>query len=96
MLKNQLVRSTEQGIYCLLITQVLSGLKGAQLSHVGYEYFSEIAIPFPLSSEQEQIVQQLKHEQRLVVANKELITPYGQMIKTEIAQLWHEDKVKTT
>ena len=69
-------------------SEVLLGLKGAQLPRVGFEYFSSIKIPLPPLLEQQQIVTRIEQEQQLVNSNKELIKIFEQKIKDEINKLW--------
>ena len=71
-------------------TEVLRGLKGAQLPRVGWQYFSKIKIPLPPLETQNQIVARIEKEQALVDANKELITIFDQKIKDKIASVWGE------
>ena len=73
-------------------SEVLQGLKGAQLPRVGYEHFSKIKIPLPRLETQKQIVKQIEKEQGLVNANKELLTIFEQKIKNRIAKVWGEEK----
>lgn len=69
-------------------TEVLKGIKGAQLPRVGYEHFSTIVIPVPPIETQTQIVAQIEKEQSLVNANKQLIAIFEQKIKDRIARVW--------
>jgi len=71
-------------------TEVLRGLKGAQLPRVGWQYFSKIKIPLPSLETQNHIVARIEKEQALVNANKELITIFEQKIKDKIASVWGE------
>lgn len=73
-------------------TEVLKGIKGAQLPRVGYEYFSTLVIPKPPVQIQHQIVSQIEKEQELVNANKQLIEIFEQKIKDRIAKVWGEEK----
>lgn len=68
--------------------EVLSGIKGAQLPRVGFEYFSEIEIPVPHISVQQEIVKRIEEEQALVNSTKKLIEIFEQKIKDEINKLW--------
>lgn len=70
--------------------EVLKGIKGAQLPRVGYPYFSSIKIPFPPIETQNEIVERIEDEQKLVNANKELIEIFKIKIKDRIAKIWGE------
>ena len=52
----------------------------------------KIQIPIPLISEQKEIVAQIEEEQKIVSANKQLITMYEKKIQKCIAQVWGEDE----
>lgn len=71
-------------------SEVLTGLKGAQLPRVGFEHFSDILIPLPSIQEQEGIVKQIEQEQEIINGNKRLIALYEQKIKDEINKLWKQ------
>lgn len=71
-------------------SEVLKGIKGAQLPRVGYEYFTTIIIPKPPLESQDQIVVQIDKERELVNANKQLIEIYEQKIKDRIKKIWGE------
>jgi type I restriction enzyme M protein len=73
-------------------TEVLKGLKGAQLPRVGFEYFSTLLVPLPSFGVQQLIVSGIEQEQNLVNSNKELIKIYEQKIKDEINKLWQPGK----
>ncbi len=49
-----------------------------------------VNIPLPSLNEQKQIVADLEAEQKLIDANKKLITLYQQKIRTKIAEVWGE------
>ena len=73
--------------------EVLTGIKGAQLPRVGFEYLSEIIIPLPPISIQQAIVKRIEEEQELVNGNKELIRIFEGKIKEEIGKLWQSEPV---
>ena len=50
--------------------------------------FATITIPIPTLSVQEEIVSQIKAEQEVIIANKNLITMFEQKIKDKIAEVW--------
>lgn len=70
--------------------EVLKGLKGAQLPRVGYEHFSKILIPLPPKEKQQQIVEQIDQEQKIVKSNQKLIRIFEQKIKDRIGKVWGE------
>lgn len=63
--------------------------KGAYPS-VNTDDLKQSTIPLPLIEEQKQIVADLETEQKLIDANKKLITLYQQKIRTKIAEVWGE------
>lgn len=69
-------------------TQVLKGIKGAQLPRVGFEYISKIKVPFPSSLNQQKIVALIEEEQKLVDPNKKLIELFDGKIKAKITEVW--------
>ncbi len=69
-------------------TQVLKGIKGAQLPRVGFEYISKIKVPLPPISIQKDIILCMEEEQKLVDANKKLIELFDGKIKAKIAEVW--------
>jgi type I restriction enzyme M protein len=69
-------------------TQVLKGIKGAQLPRVGYEYISKIKVPLPPISIQKDIILCIEEEQKLVEANKRLMKIFKEKIKYKIAEVW--------
>ena len=71
-------------------SQVLRGVKGAQLPRVGFEYFSTIQIPLPNLATQQRIVTRIEREQALVQANRELISLFEEKIRARIARVWGE------
>jgi len=70
--------------------KVLSGIKGAQLPRIGWDHFKKIKVPLPPIKIQEQIVTQIISEQKIINANKELITIFENKIKDKIAEVWGE------
>ncbi len=69
-------------------TEILKGLKGAQLPRVGYQYFSNIKVPFPSFEIQQKIAESIEKEQELVNSSKQLIEIFEQKIKDRIAKVW--------
>jgi type I restriction enzyme M protein len=63
---------------------------GATQKFISLGFIRKLQIPLPPLEEQKQIVAQIKREQSLVNANKELIKIYEQKIKDEINKLWEE------
>lgn len=61
---------------------------GAAYNALTIVKLKDVKIPLPPPEEQDQIVAQIKREQRLVNGNRELIEIYEQKIKDEINQLW--------
>lgn len=53
-------------------------------------FIKSLKIPLPTIEEQEEIVNRIEQEQRLVDANKELIKIYEQRIKDEINKVWEK------
>jgi restriction endonuclease S subunit len=72
--------------------KVLNGIKGAQLPRIGWDYFKKIKVPLPPIKIQQQIVTQIEREQKIINANKELITIFESKIKDKIADVWGEKK----
>lgn len=63
---------------------------GVAQFNLSLKQVSELKIALPSVEEQKQIVTQIKREQKLVNANRELIEIYEQKIKDEINRLWEE------
>lgn len=72
--------------------KVLNGIKGAQLPRIGWDHFKKIKVPLPPIKIQQQIVTQIEREQKIINANKELITIFESKIKDKIADVWGEKK----
>ncbi len=63
---------------------------GITVKGVNREYVKKIGIPLPPIEIQKQIVSRIENEQKLVNANKELISIFEQKIKDRIAKIWGE------
>ena len=50
-----------------------------------------LTIPVPPKAEQQAIVAEIEAEQKLVAANRELITRFEQKIQTTLARIWGEE-----
>ncbi|MDQ3132396.1 MAG: N-6 DNA methylase [Acidobacteriota bacterium] len=61
-------------------SEVLNGIKGAQLPRVGYEYFSKIKIPLPPLSIQKEIVEKIESFQRIIDGAKQVVAGYKPQI----------------
>ena len=87
---------TNSKLYSILMrdekfnSRVLAGIAGAQLPRVKTDYFFNLELPSIPIEEQKQIVADLEAEQKLIDANKKLITLYQQKIKSKIAEVWGE------
>jgi type I restriction enzyme M protein len=69
-------------------SQVLKGVKGAQLPRISFDYLSTLEIPLPPVDVQKEIVARIENEQKLVDANKKLIELFDGKIKEKIAEVW--------
>lgn len=67
---------------------VLSQLKGAQLPRIGWQSFGNLEIPLPPLEVQQTIIAEIKAEQALVAANRELVERMEKKIKAAIARVW--------
>ncbi len=81
--------------WCLMLSEefvneVMTGIKGAQLPRVGFEYLRNIILPLPPIETQQQIVSQIEAERTLVESAKKLIEIYEQKTKAVIKKLWEE------
>jgi type I restriction enzyme M protein len=72
------------------VNEVMTGIKGAQLPRVGFEYLRNIILPLPPLETQQQIVSQIEAERTLVESAKKLIEIYEQKTKAVIKKLWEE------
>ncbi|OIQ00445.1 N-6 DNA methylase [Candidatus Wirthbacteria bacterium CG2_30_54_11] len=72
------------------VSDVMTGIKGAQLPRVGYEHLKEIILPLPPLAIQQQIVDRIEAERALVEGNRRLIEIYEEKVKQTIARLWEE------
>jgi type I restriction enzyme M protein len=62
--------------------------QGANIRNLSQGILTELKIPLPPLSEQQAIVAEIEAEQRLVAANRELITRFGQKIQSTLARIW--------
>lgn len=72
------------------VSEVMAGIKGAQLPRVGFEHLKNLILPFPPIEIQEQIVEKIEKEKELVESSKKLIEIYEQKTKEVINRLWEE------
>ena len=72
------------------VSEVMAGIKGAQLPRVGFEHLKNLILPFPSLEIQKQIVDRIESERTLVEGNKKLIEIYEQKTKEALAKLWEE------
>lgn len=82
--------------YFLIGFDLASISNSAGIALINNGDISSVQMPLPAIDIQHQIVQQIEHEQRLVAANKELITLYEQKITAEIAKLWQAAPAEVT
>lgn len=68
-------------------TEVLKGLKGAQLPRVSFEYLSKIKIPYLAEELQERYLSDLKNEEEAINANKKMIEIYEQKISDVLSEI---------
>lgn len=68
-------------------TEVLKGLKGAQLPRVSFDYLSKIKIPYLSEKLQERYLSDLKNEEEVIKANKKLIEIYEQKISDVLSEI---------
>ena len=68
-------------------TEVLKGLKGSQLPRIGFDYFASLEIPFLSSKIQEKLLGEMKKEQEIINANKQLIEIYEQKISDVLSEI---------
>ena len=72
------------------VNEVLNGLQGAQLPRVGFEYLSKIKVPLPPPEVQEQVVAEIKMEQKAIDESKNLIGAMKKKIELKISEIWIE------
>ena len=66
---------------------------GATLQQFTIKQLNELQIPLPPLAEQQAIVAEIEAEQKLVAANRELITRFEHKIQTTLARIWGESEV---
>jgi type I restriction enzyme S subunit len=80
--------------YILLTEEMQKAIKknetGTTAMGIKAKYLKQVKIPVPPMAVQQSIVAQIEAEQKLVDANKELITRFEQKIRTKLATLWGE------
>lgn len=76
--------------YLKSIQDRVSGSGGSVFDSINRKLISEIQIPLPLLSVQQEIVAQIEAEQEIVNANKKLIEIYEKKIKDKIVEVWGE------
>lgn len=72
------------------VSEVMAGIKGAQLPRVGFEHLKNLVLPLPPLDIQKQIVEKIEAERALVESAQKLIEIYEQKTKETIAKLWSE------
>ena len=72
------------------INEVMTGIKGAQLPRVGFEYLRNIILPLPPLKIQKEIITKIEAERASVESAKKLIEIYEQKTKAVINKLWEE------
>jgi restriction endonuclease S subunit len=89
-------KEIDQNFYSILFRgenfngKVLTGLKGAQLPRVSFDFISAIEIPFPPLIIQKEIVTKVDNEQQCVYSAKRTINLFEQKIKDKISGIWGE------
>lgn len=73
------------------VNEVMSGIKGAQLPRVGFEYLSDIVLPLPPIETQKQIVEKIEAERELVESAKKLIKIYEEKSKSALEKLYGDN-----
>ena len=66
---------------------------GATLQQFTIKQLNELKIPLPPLATQQAIVAEIKAEQALVAANRELIARFEKKIQATLARVWGEDEV---
>lgn len=74
--------------------RMISDARGGNQSNLNGKLIKELKIVVPDLEIQRKIVAQIKKEQELVNANKQLIKIFWQKIKDRIAKVWGEDKTE--
>ncbi|MFA6428176.1 MAG: N-6 DNA methylase [Candidatus Buchananbacteria bacterium] len=69
-------------------TEVLKGLKGAQLPRISFDFLSKIKIPLPDLETQENIASQFDLQQKAVTVNMQLVDVFNDQIKEKMAGVW--------
>ena len=64
---------------------------GATYKEITKSRFSQLRIPLPPLSVQQEIVAEIEGERALVRANRELIERFEKKIESAIARVWRED-----
>ncbi len=70
------------------VEEVMSGIKGAQLPRVGFEYLKNLILPLPPLEVQKQIVERVEAERTSIEVTAKLIPVFEQKIKDRLAKLW--------
>lgn len=73
--------------YRKMISDICGGTSGS-MKNISMKSFLSISIPLPPIELQNQIVEQIDNEQKLVAANKQLSEIFEQKIKDRIAKVW--------
>jgi restriction endonuclease S subunit len=69
---------------------ILQGIGGSQLPRVSFDYLVNLLLPIPPIHIQQEIVDRIKEEQRLVENNRNLIGIFEEKIKRVIEKVWGE------
>ena len=77
--------------YLKSIQDKIKGSGGAVFDSINRQQISDLQIPLPPLSVQQEIVAQIEAEQEMVNANKKLIEIYEQKIKDKIGEVWGEE-----
>jgi type I restriction enzyme M protein len=76
--------------YLKFIEANIYGNGGSVFDSIGRDQIKKIKIPLPSVEIQRQIIIKIENEQKIIGANKELITIFEKKIKDKIADIWSE------
>jgi type I restriction enzyme M protein len=68
-------------------SEVLKGLKGAQLPRISFDYLEKIKIPLPPIEIQKQLVAEIEEQEKIIEANKKLIKIMEQKIAEVLSEI---------
>jgi len=69
------------------VSQVLNGLKGAQLPRVGFDYLSKIKIPLAPLEIQKQLIAEAEKEEEIIASNRRLIDLMEHKIEEVLSEI---------